>query len=94
MVLREKRRYERYPGSHGIDITSPTGNTKTYTTLNISDGGIFVLAVAGEQLPVGTEVTIAPTLFTPEEERPTMKGRVACRSRLGMGIEFLDLRFT
>lgn len=77
-----------------MDITTPAGDTTTYITLNIGDGGIFVLAMGSEQLPVGTEVIIAPTLFTPEDERPTMRGRVARCSRFGMGIEFLDVKFS
>lgn len=92
--MKEKRRFERYPDSLEMDIKAPTGEIRTYTTVDISDGGIFVLVRSSEQLAIGTEVTIIPTLHTPEEQIPTMRGRVARRSGQGMGIEFLDLRFT
>lgn len=90
----EKRRHERYPNSLEMAIKTPTGDIKTYTTFDVSDGGMFVLAVSHEQLPIGTEVTITPAQHTLEDQKPTMRGRVAHRSGQGMGIEFLDLRFT
>ncbi len=91
--MTEKRRYERYPDSLKMDIVASAGDIRTYTTLDISDGGIFVLANPSEQLAIGTEVTITPTLHTQENQKPTMRGRVARQSGQGMGIEFLDLSF-
>ncbi len=91
--MTEKRQYERYPDSLEMDIAASTGDIRTYTTADISDGGIFVLAVPSQQLPIGTEVTVSPTLHARENQKPTMRGRVARQSGQGMGIEFLDLSF-
>lgn len=60
-MFEEKRRYPRYNTSHEIDIIAPTGVRKTYFTLNHSESGMFVIAMADEQCPVGTELVITPT---------------------------------
>ena len=93
MTPQEKRRHERYSSSHHVDIEASTGVTKTYITLDLSDGGIFVLAAISDQLAVGTEVGISPTWPVSGEQTPAVRGRIARRSSLGMGIEFLDAKF-
>lgn len=92
--MKEKRRFERSPDTLEMDIKTPAGEIRTYTTLDISDGGIFVLVRYPEQLVIGTEVIVTPTQHAHDNQQPTMRGRVARRSGQGMGIEFLDLRFT
>ncbi len=91
--MKEKRRFERYPDSLEMDITASTGDIRTYTTLDISDGGIFVLVVPGEQLTVLKSLSYRRSTHK-KIKKPTMRGRVARRSGQGMGIEFLDLSFS
>lgn len=92
--MRKKRRYARSQNSHHMDIRTATGDAKIYITLDLSEGGMFVLATVNEQLPVGTEVIVTPALHTLDEQTPIRKGRVARRSILGMGIEFLEQEAT
>lgn len=88
----ERRRHPRYHTSHEIDIQAPTGVRKTYITLDHSEGGIFVMAMPAEQLPVGTEVTVTPTDDIRHKKSTNIKGRVTRLNKLGMGIEFLDVK--
>lgn len=92
--MKEKRRYERRPESLQMSVTSKTGETKTYTTRDVSDGGLFLYARAAEQLPVGTEVTIAPVRQVAGASPLAIKGRIVRANAQGMGIEFLEPRFT
>jgi hypothetical protein len=64
-------------------------DTKTFTTRDVSDGGIFLFAMASEQLPVGTEVYITPVQHAAGIPPSAIKGRVVRVSPQGMGIEFL-----
>lgn len=92
--MEEKRHHPRYSSSHEIVISTAAGIRKTYLTLDHSEGGIFVVAMATEQLPVGTEVTITPTDDIRHKKASAIKGRVTRVNKLGMGIEFVDSKLT
>jgi c-di-GMP-binding flagellar brake protein YcgR len=87
--MQEKRRYVRRRESLQMSIKPDTGDTKTFTTRDVSNGGIFLIAMASEQLPVGTEVIITPVQPTAGIPPSAIKGRVVRVSPQGMGIEFL-----
>lgn len=76
-----------------MSVKSATGENRTYTTLNVSDNGIFLLATIPDQFPVGTEVTIIPTRFKGGPQEISIKGRVARTEEHGMDIEFVDSKF-
>lgn len=92
MAPQEKRRCERYPTTHHMYLKTSTGVTRSYVTLDVSNGGMFVLAAISDQWPVGMEVIITQVLPVSEESTLTLRGRVVRRNKLGMGIEFLDLK--
>jgi hypothetical protein len=73
-----------------MSIQLDTGDTKTFTTRDVSNGGIFLIAMASEQLPVGTVVYITPVQHTAGIPPSATKGRVVRVSPQGMGIEFLN----
>ena len=87
--MQENRRYERRRESLQMSIKPDTGDTKTFTTRDVSDGGIFLFAMASVQLPVGTEVIITPAQPAAGTSPSVIKGRVVRVSPQGMGIEFL-----
>ena len=76
-----------------MSVKSAAGENRTYTTLNVSDNGIFLLATIPDQLPVGTEVTVMPAHFMGNSQQLSIKGRVARTEEHGMGIEFVDSKF-
>lgn len=92
--MQNKRRYERRPESLQMSVTSTTGDTKTYTTRDVSDGGLFLFAPNTQQLPVGTEVIISPVRAAAGITPPAIKGRVARSSAQGIGVEFLEPGFS
>ena len=87
--MQEKRRYVRRRESLQMPIKLDTGDTKTFTTRDVSDGGIFLIAMASKQLSVGSEVYITPVQQTAGIPPSAIKGRVVRVSPQGMGIEFL-----
>ena len=87
--MQEKRRYERRRESLQMSIMPDAGDTKTFTTRDVSMGGIFLFAMASEQLSVGTEVLITPVQHAAGTPPSAIKGRVVRVSPQGMGIEFL-----
>ena len=87
--MQENRRYERRRESLQMSIKPDTGDTKTFTTRDVSNGGIFLYARASEQSPVGTEVLITPVQPAAGTSPSAIKGRVVRVSPQGMGIEFL-----
>lgn len=89
-----KRRYERRPESLQMSVTSNTGDTKTYTTRDVSDGGLFLFAPSAQQLPVGTEVIISPIRNASGITALAIKGRVVRSSAQGIGVEFLEPNFS
>jgi len=92
--MKEKRRYQRRPESLQMSVKSNSGETRTYTTRDVSDGGIFLFALTTEQLPIGTEVIISPARHVVGITPPTIKGRVIRSSAQGMGIEFIEPSFS
>lgn len=94
--MNDKRRYKRRLESLQMSVRSNIGETRTYTytTRDVSDGGLFLYAQPAEQLPVGTEVIISPVHHVAGATPPAIKGRVARTSAQGMGIEFLEPRFS
>lgn len=92
--MKNKRRYERHPDSLQMSVKPVSGDSRTYTTRDVSDGGMFLFALTTEQLPVGTEVVITPVRYAPGIAPPVIKGRVVRSSAQGMGIEFIESNFS
>lgn len=92
-MKKNRRGNNRRPEALEMFVKSTTGENRTYTTLNVSDNGIFVLATFPDQLPVGTEVTVMPAQFMGNSQQLSIKGRVARAEDNGMGIEFVDSKF-
>ncbi|MCR4301361.1 MAG: PilZ domain-containing protein [Sulfuricaulis sp.] len=88
--MQEKRRYERRPETLRMSVKPVVGQTKTYTTLDISHGGMFLMSQISEQVPVGTVVVISPARHLPGITPPAIKARVVRSNAEGMGIEFIN----
>ena len=73
-----------------MSIKPAIGQAIAYLTLDVSDGGLFLLSSLNDQIPVGTEVIITPARYVPGVAPPTIRGRVIRSSEKGMGIEFID----
>ena len=74
--MEENRRgNNRRPEALEMSVKSDTGENRTYTTLNVSDNGIFLLATIPDRLPVGTEVTVIPTRFKGGPQEISIKKR-------------------
>ena len=92
--MQQRRRYERRRESLPMSVKPATGETKTYTTRDIGDSGIFLFAMDTEQLPVGMEVLVAPVRSAADTPPTSIKGRVVRTSAQGMGIEFIEPSFS
>ncbi|MHB8534972.1 MAG: PilZ domain-containing protein [Sulfuricaulis sp.] len=92
--MQEKRKYERHPDTLKMSVKQSTGGAGIYVTRDVSDGGLFLLATTGEQLPVGTEVIISPVRNAVGITPPAIKGRVVRSSAQGIGIEFIEPSFS
>lgn len=90
--MKERRRYVRRPESVPMSVQSETGDTRTYITRDVSDGGVFLFALTTEQFPVGTEVLIWPAHGIPGAT-PAIRGRVVRSSAQGMGVELTEPGF-
>lgn len=88
--MNNKRRYERRPETLRMYVKPDSGEAKTFTTRDVSNGGLFLFALTSEQLPVGTTVLISSTRHIPGITPPPIKARVVRSSAQGMGIEFID----
>ena len=88
--MKNKRRYERHPESLQMFVEPDSGEARTYTTRDVSDGGLFLFALTTEQLPVGTTIIVSPARHVPGITPPAIKARVVRSSAQGMGIEFID----
>ncbi len=92
--MEERRSYKRRRESLQMSVKPATGDTKTFTTRDISNGGVFLFAKSDDQLPVGTEVIITPLQHTTGIPPSAIKGRVVRVSAQGMGIEFIEPGFS
>lgn len=88
--MKERRRYERRPEILEIIVKPSDGNVKNYTTLDVSKGGMFLLSLISEQVPLGTEVVITPAHPVAGVTPPPIKARVVRSSAQGIGIEFIN----
>ncbi len=77
-----------------MSVKPDSGEAKTYTTRDVSDGGLFLFAPSAQQLPVGTEIIISPVRHAAGIASPVIKGRVVRSSAQGIGIEFLEPSFS
>ena len=92
--MNNKRRYERRSESLQMSVKPDNGNIRTFTTRDVSDGGLFLFALTTEQLPIGTEVIISPAHHIAGNMPPTIKGRVVRSTAQGMAIEFTEPSFS
>lgn len=92
--MEEKRRNQRSPDSLHVSVKPAAGNPQTLVTRDVGDGGLFLLAGDTERLPVGTEVIITPERNNDGVTPLTIKGRVVYVCDQGMGIVFLEPRFS
>ncbi len=91
--MSEKRRYSRRSESLQMFVKFNGGDMKVFTTRDVSDGGIFLLASTTEQLPIGTEIILSPAHYAAGGMPPSIKARVVRSETQGMGIEFGEPRF-
>lgn len=88
--MKEKRRHTRHKKSIPVTVKPDPGEPKKYTTHDVSDGGMFLLGLLSEQVPVGTTVVIEPVERVPGVMPRAIKARVVRSSAQGMGIEFIN----
>lgn len=93
LIVREKRRFERYPISLEVELSYPSlpGMGKlVLQTKDMSDGGVFLFC-SGEARPaIGTELLLKLTGTLNGEAPPTVKVKVARITDEGVGLQFLD----
>lgn len=92
--MKEKRRHGRRSEALRMSLESATGIRRTLVARDVSEGGIFLLALNPDQLPVGTEVTLWPAKVAGGAQPQIIKGRVVRVSDQGMGIEFTEPAFS
>lgn len=88
-MSRDKRAFSRIPLPMDIEVRAEGAEVMVLVTVDISNGGAFIKAEAGQCPAIGTELQLKVRGQLAGEEPPTVRARVVRTTAEGMGVQFL-----
>ncbi len=84
----ENRKFVRTKLSSSVKLTHPDIGTIEVKTHDISDGGIYLISIADNMPPIGSDVQVQ--LIDTPFEAPVLNMRIVRFEKNGVGLQFLE----